>query len=397
MRFGYFVSEFPYKNPLTGETIKLYTSGGVENVTYNLAVQMAKKGNEVFIFTSSADSKNSIEDYGNIKIYRYKKNFNIGQASISFGLMYKPLLLNLDLDIVHAQMGNLPAPLTAFLYSKVIRTKPFIVTHHGEWIGGYGEVIRRFGVFLFNECICDLILSNADATIGLSDSHIKYSRSLQKYIKKVVLIPNGVNYEEFETVFSKRECREKLKLPLDKKIILFVGSLSPRKSPQVLLKSMIKVIEHIPDSHLIFVGEGDMRKLLIEESKKMGLENYVKFTGFIDDDKRVFYYKSADLFVLPSLSEAAPLSLLEASVSGLPLVVSDLEVFRSIVKDGVNGLFTRTGDEKDLADKITYLLENENIRKEMGRNAKDEVYHFSWEEIADKTVGLYTSLINDSN
>jgi glycosyltransferase involved in cell wall biosynthesis len=395
MKIGYFVSDFPYKNPLTGKKIKSYVTGGVGNAAYNLAVQMANRGHNIFIFTSS-DSKDSIEEYGKIKIYRYKSNFKIGQAPIPFGLVYKPLLSKLDLDIVHAHMGNLPAPITAFLYSQIIEKKPFIVTHHGDWIGGYGGVIRRFGVFLFNKYICDLILSNTDKIIGLSDSHIKNSRFLQKYIFNVFLIPNGINQKEFEVPLSKEECRKKLRLPLDKKLILFVGFLAPIKSPQVLLKSMLKVSRQIPSSHLIFVGEGEMKKLLMEESEKLGLKNCVKFTGFIDEDKAL-YYKSADLFVLPSLSEAFPLSLLEASVSGLPLVVSDLEVFRSIVQDEYNGMFTRTGDAEDLADKIIYLLENENVRNEMGKNAKSKIGNFSWEEIANKTAGLYTSLVDHSN
>lgn len=391
MKIGYFTSAFPYRNPLTGKITKPYRFGGVENVVYNLAVQMEKRGHEIFIFTSSTGSKNSIEDYGKIKIYRYKNNFNIGPAPISVGLIYKPLLYKLDLDIIHTHLGSLPAPLTAVLYSTIISKKPFIVTHHGDWIGGYGGISRKFGVFLFNNSICDIILSKADKIIGLSNGHINDSQFLQKYIKKVCLIPNGVNSDEFEIKFSKKECREKLGLPINKKIILFVGSLAPRKCPQILLKSMIKIIEYIPDSYLVFVGDGIIKDLLMEESERLGFENKVKFSGFIGEDQKVLYYNAADIFVLPSLSEALPLVLLEASASGLPLVVSDLEVFRSIVKEGFNGLFTKTGDEDDLANKIIYLLENDNLRAKMGSYAKNDSTRFSWAQVAEETENLYLS------
>lgn len=61
MKIGYFSTEFPYKNPITGKIIRDYAYGGVENVTYNLAVQMAKRGHGVRIFTSSVDLKDSVE------------------------------------------------------------------------------------------------------------------------------------------------------------------------------------------------------------------------------------------------------------------------------------------------------------------------------------------------
>ena len=123
MKIGYFTSCFPYKNPLTGEIIGPYIGGGVELGSYNLAVNMAKRGHEVFVFTTSIDSKKSIEVYDKIKIYRYPSNFTVGQCPISLSLLYDPLFSEVDLDIVHARMGNLPAPLTAFFYAKKMKKK----------------------------------------------------------------------------------------------------------------------------------------------------------------------------------------------------------------------------------------------------------------------------------
>lgn len=392
MKIGYFTSAFPYINPLTGKMTKSYLGGGVENVTYNLAVQMAKKGHNVFIFTSSIDSSNSVEYYGNIIIYRYKTKFKIGRGPISFNLIYKPLMSNIDLDIIHSQMGNLPAPLTAYFYAKIIK-KPLITTYHEDWMGGFGSSIRRFCVFLFDSFIADKLISESNLILTPSEYYINKSKHLCKVKNMVKAIPNGINLEELKIGFSKEECREKLSLPLDTKIILFVGSLTPRKAPDVLLKAMSSVIQKVSNAYLVFVGDGMIREDLEKLAHNLNINQNVRFTGFISDDLKLLYYKASDLFVLPSLSEGFGIVLLEASAFGLPLVVSDLDVFRSVINDGYNGMFTKTGDEEDLADKIIYLLQNEDLRIRMGENAKNNSARFSWERVAAETEGVYLDLI----
>lgn len=394
MKIGYFTSCFPYKNPLTGEITGSYIGGGVELGSYNLALNMAKRGHEVFVFTTSIDSRKSIEVYDKIKIYRYPSNFTVGQCPISLPLLYEPLFSNVDLDIVHARMGNLPAPLTALLYAKKMKKK-LVVSYHGDWVGGFGGIKRRIGVLFFNNFLCDGLLRAADSVIALSKNHVTESRFLKKYSKKLVYIPNGVNLEEFDILYSKEECRSTLGLPVDGKIILFVGSLISRKAPDVLLESMKEVLIKHPDAYLFFVGNGPLRNELENLAVNLHVQDNVKFAGYISDSTtKAQYYKAADLFVLPSLEgEAFPNVLLEASVCGLPLVVSGCECFKAIVKDGCNGLLTKTGDKNDLAEKIIFLLNNEKELSKMGYNAFDLVKNLSWEKIAQDTERFYTTLI----
>lgn len=390
MNIGYFTTSFPYKNPITGECIRQCSYGGVEVGTYNLAVEMAKIGNNVSVFTSSIDSKDSIEKYRNINVYRYGKNFTIGSAPISLRLLYKPI--NYEMDIAHGHLGNLPAPLAAYLYSKK-KKKPFVISYHGDYIGGFGGIPRRVGVFLHNKCIVHKLLSSADVVIALSESQVKDSKFLSRYSNKIKIIPDGINLEEFNIPYSKEECRDSLGLNIDEKIILFVGTLYPVKCPDVLLRAVSIVLKDIPNTKLIFMGEGILKEKLIELSKKLGIDKYIKFTGFISDARtKAMYYKMADVFVLPSMSEGFGIVLLEASACGLPLVVSDLGVFKTIVKDEYNGLFTKTGNEKDLADKLIYLLENEDVRERMGKNGRERVKNYSWDKIVEKIVRIYQEL-----
>ena len=392
MRIGYFSTEFPYLDPRTGKILASYPYGGVENGTYQLAKQLAKKGHDVFVFTTSSENRDTYEEYGNIHIYRYSKCFSVGQAPISLGLLYKPIFSRINLDIAHAQLGNLPAPLTGYGYSKW-NNIPCVVSYHADWDGSFGSLSRRFGVFLFNRFLCDYLLSNADKVIALSKEHALESKILNKYLDNLVFIPNGLNLEEFEISYTKQQCRKNLCLPMAAKIILFVGSLNPIKAPDVLIRSMKTVLDSIPDAYLVIVGDGMMKQELTELAKKLSIEDSVQFTGFISRDKSQ-YYKAADVFVLPSRRESFGNVLLEASASCLPVIVSNVEGVKAIVQGGYNGLFARIGDEIDLAQKIVYLLQNEEIRKEMGQNARKLCEAFTWDAVATETERLYVSLLD---
>jgi len=394
LKIGYFVSTFPYKNPRTVESLNdAQKDGGVENVAFNLVVEMAKRGHEIRVFTSSIDSISSVEDYDNIKIYRYKKNFSIGECPISLNLLYKPLFSTIKLDIVHSHLGNLPAPLAANLYARIMK-KNLIVSYHGDWVGGFGGTLRRSCVYLYDHYLCKKILSRANIIIAPSKNHMLESKFLKTYLDKLCFVSNGVSIEEFDISYSKEECRQILKLPLHNKIILFVGSLNPIKAPHILIKAMNNVLTEVPEAYLIFIGDGICRNKLLEITNKLGIISNVKFLGYVNDNYlKALYYKSADVFVLPSMSESFGIVLLEASASGLPLIATDLESLKAVIQEGYNGLLVKNGDYVDLAHKIVYLLNNEMLRSKMGKNSREKVEKFSWKNVANEVEQIYLDLV----
>ena len=387
MKIGYFVTHYPYKKNYDD-----YFCGGVGVVAEKLAKEMIKKGNEPLIFTTSMTKKFNFEKQESIKIYRYGTDFRIAEANMSFRLLYKPL--KHEVDIVHTHAGNPPAPIGAYWYAKK-KNKPFVVTYHGDGQWNWGDIIRKISVYFYNGYLLDKVLSHADVIISPSEYYIDESRVLGKYRDKIVVIPNGVNVKDFDIDHSKEECREKLDLPLDDEIILFLGSLNPHKGPDVLLKAMPKILKNIPNARLVFVGDGGMRGKLEMLSKKLDVEKHIKFVGFVEESTKPLYYRAADVFCLPSVmkSEVFPIVLLEASASGMPMVVSDLDTFKCIIEDGYNGLFTKRRDENNLADAIIYLLENEDVGEKMGKNGRKKVEDYSWERIAEETEKVYEGLI----
>ena len=393
MKIGYFNTFFPYKNPLTNlPTRNIQVGGGVENVVYNLAVKMAEKGHDVYIFSTSVDKNETREVFGKIVIYRYKKNFKIGSSPTSIGVLYKPLRLDVALDIVHAHFGNLPAPLGGYWYAKKWKT-PFVVTHHGDYIGGFGDPVRKLGVMFSNLYLTKKVLSSSDVIIALSQAHINDSKVLPQYLDKIKVIPNGINLKDFDIPMNKSDCRKKLRLPLHATIILFVGSLTPRKGPHILIKAMQKVVGIMPNALAVIVGGGSMKPELERMVKEYRLEDHVRFTGFIDEKLKPFYYKASDAFALPSFSEAFPLTLLEASAAALPLIGSSIECLKGIIEAGFNGVLSETGNHQDLAEKIVELFRNEKKRDIMAGNSKVKARSFSWDKIVQETETLYLNLL----
>lgn len=394
MKIGYF-GTYPYR--INGD-LNIALSGGVGNVNYNLAREMAKRGHEVYVFTCSMEPRDSVEKEGNLTVYRYRKDFKIGGAPMSLGVLYKPLKLDIDLDIVHAHIGNMPAPITGYLYSKK-RKKPFIITHHNEWIGGYGDFTRRIGVWFYNTFIADRLYSKADKIVALSKNQIVNSRLLKKCSHKTIIIPNGIYINQFKVDLKKEDCKSKLGIPINKKVILFVGSLTPRKGPHILIDAMRKIVSLVPEAYLVFIGDGTMKQKLENTSLSLGLADNIRFVGLVNDQNiKSLYYKSADIFVLPSLpGEGFPITLLEASASGLPLVVSDLEIFSAFVQDRESGIITKMGDSQDLANKIIELLNNDVLRNYLANKSLEKSRNFDWSNIAITTEDLYFKLKNSSN
>jgi len=352
---------------------------------------MAKR-NEVNVFTTSVNSKDSFENYEGVSVHRYGTIFRIEKANISPGLFTKPL--SYDADVVHAHFSTPPGEMAALRYAKK-KKLPFIITYHGDWQESFGGFIRRAALSFYNKHLIDKVLSSADVIVSPSEHYISESRFLGKYKDKTITIPNGINLNDFDIQYSKEECRKKLGLATEKHIILFLGKLAPYKSPHLLVKAMPTVISKFPNVEVVFVGDGRLKQQLKELSRRLGVEKSIRLTGFVEEGLKPFYYKAADIFVLPSTmrTEVFPLVLLEASASGLPMIVSDLKTFRCIIEDGWNGLFTKRDDYKSLGDAIIYLLENEDLRKTMGRNAKEKVKAYSWEKIAEKYEEVYQRLV----
>jgi glycosyltransferase involved in cell wall biosynthesis len=392
MKIGYFISHFPYVDRINDANYnKEYAHGGTEIAAYQLARNIAKI-DEVNIFTTSINSKDSHEASENMTIHRYGTVLKIASANLSFKILYKPL--DCKIDIAHAHYNMPYSDYSALRYVKKNKI-PFVVTYHADAQDSGGNLIRNWAQMIYNRSLLKQVLNGADVIIATSNSYIEESKFLGDYRDKIKVIPNGINLEEFKINLSKEECRDKLGLPHDKKIILFFGNIVSYKGPHILLKAFSKVKTQFKDLKLVFAGRGKMQEELTKLAAELGIKNDVLFTGYVDEKLKPFYYKSADIFCLPSITMAEAFGIvnLEAMACGVPVISSKLGGIPDVVTDRETGLLVKPEDEEALTNAILFLLENEDIARKMGNNGKKKVEEYSWKKIAEKTEEVYESII----
>ena len=385
MKIGYFVGKFP-RHP--SEDQILY--GGGITVAYKLAIKIAERGHKISVFTTSPSSESFVDEYKNLTIYRYATNFKLLNRSVSFNMLLEPL--EHDVDFIHVHTGDSPMDVLAPLLYTIRNNKtPMIVSSHAD-IGSYSRLPFKIAYFFYYNILINKLLSHADSIISPSKTYANES-ILKRYKEKVVVIPNGIDLNEFSLRSSKEESRRKLNFNVSEKIVLFVGGLEPRKAPDILIKAISKVVRIVPNSKLVIVGSGSMENMLKNLTRQLKISKLVRFAGFVKNNEKALYYRSADVFVLPSLYEIFGIVNLEAMACGVPIVASKIGGIPDVVKDGENGLLVSPGDSEALADAIIYLLENEDVREEMGDNGRKKVEGYSWDKIAEETEKVYDELL----
>jgi glycosyltransferase involved in cell wall biosynthesis len=387
MDIGYLISKYPYHNKTN---VVNYDFGGSTISAYELAQKMALNGHDINIFTTSYNSKFELEKQNYTKIYRFGTNLRLGSTNISFGLFRK--IINYDVDVFHAHFDIPPGPFAALNYKRK-KDSPLVITYHGDWLSDYGSIFRRAGVYLTNKLMVNKLLSSADVIISPSEYYVEQSDILKQHVDKIRVIHNGINTESFEIKETCEDCRQKLGIDLNINVILYVGYLVNHKGPEILLDSFKEILDHSPDTLLIFVGDGTLKKELEKKSQKEGYEMNIRFTGFLDQDLIKMYYKSADLLILPSLSDCFPMVILEAMASGLPIIASDIGGISEMVTDNQNGILIEPGNDKVISDTALHLLSDGNILKKMGEKGKSSVLKFTWENIYKETEDLYRELL----
>ena len=212
----------------------------------------------------------------------------------------------------------------------------------------------------------DRMLKDLDTlTVAESFSTAKYLVEKQKYLKnKVFLLPNGVDKEVF---FQDKSAREKMRKQYgyspENIIFISVARLEPVKDPLTLLQSFRNVHRSCPQARLVYVGEGKERKKIEDYIKQSNLEEAVLLAG---EQKNISsWLNMADIFILTSVEESLPLSLLEALHVGLPCIVSKVGDMPLWVENGKNGFVCKPGEITLFSCFMRELILDESKREKM--------------------------------
>jgi glycosyltransferase involved in cell wall biosynthesis/peptidoglycan/xylan/chitin deacetylase (PgdA/CDA1 family) len=197
---------------------------------------------------------------------------------------------------------------------------------------------------------------------------------------KIVLIPNGID----PTVFATRQYS-----PRPRRIAM-VACLREEKRIDVLISAAPQILARFPDASFLIVGDGTCRESLVALTKRLGVENRFSFLGHRDDVPAVL--TQADVFVLPSRSEAFPNSVIEAMASGLPVVASNVGGIPELVAEGQTGHLVPPGNPGALAGALNGLLDDPERCAEFGRAGRIKIeQNYSFDRMVEQIETLYVT------
>ena len=222
-------------------------------------------------------------------------------------------------------------------------------------------------------------------------------KSLQKYELPLLrstrceTIYNGINLNLIRTAQDREDTPD---LPNGLKIIT-AAVIDEQKNLTTLVKAMKDVLNDIPDANLIIIGDGPKKETLEQMVKDMKIEDSVLFLGYLPKREQVYAtMQMCDIFAVPSYYEGFCNAAVEAMCCGLPVVASDIDVLNEVVGEG--GRFADPHNYHDVSEKLLFLLNEEEVRRDVAKKAKARAERkFGIDRCAKEYYNLYSSIVVD--
>jgi glycosyltransferase involved in cell wall biosynthesis len=197
---------------------------------------------------------------------------------------------------------------------------------------------------------------------------------------KVTVVPNGLDFGHFAPKAARGPLRK----------VIMVANLRPEKGHDTLIDAAAAILPQFPDATFEFVGAGPERDRVVARATRAGIAHACSFPGHRNDVAARL--AGADIFVLPSRSEAFPNAVLEAMAAGLPVVASGVGGILELIDDGRTGLLARPGDARILAGHLTRLMTDPALAERLGRAARADVQgRYSFERMVASFDQVYTT------
>jgi len=304
------------------------------------------------------------------------QSFSILTLGITIPWRVRRFLDRENFDIIHIH-GQL-APVLPYLALKYSRAKNFI-TFHSDYKKSLGYILW--------EPVLEQYFRKFDGVIAVSD--VARDAMVRYFPGDYRIIPNGIDTNRFRPDI---EPIEALKNFAPK--ILFVGRFEPRKGLRYLLQAFPAITNEFPTARLVVVGSG-----ILERFYRRYIEEHIKenviFAGRVAPEDLPRYYASSDIYCSPATgSESFGIVLLEAMASGKPIVASDIPGYRTILRDGKEGLFCKPCDPHSIAERIIFLLKRKDLMQQLSKEGRQKTLSYDWQIVTKKVLDFYCEVLN---
>jgi glycosyltransferase involved in cell wall biosynthesis len=243
-----------------------------------------------------------------------------------------------------------------------------------------------------------LLVRRADRVVAISDEIRRELLLLGVSEARIEMIPNGIDVARFHPVSpqTKRQCRARLGLPLERIIVIYTGRLSRAKGLMMLVEVWRELVGERSDLHLLIVGGGagsfdDCESELRAAIDRHGLSDGVQLTGAVDDVPA--YLQAADIYISPSEYEGFGLALIEAMGCGLPAVSTEVGIAADVLGDEIAGRCVPAKDPARFKAALAWLLDRHDDWAAMGAAGRQTVVaRYSLDAVADRYLNLLNTL-----
>lgn len=214
-------------------------------------------------------------------------------------------------------------------------------------------------------------------------------REIAPRMRRTAVVPNGVDLDRFRPEVDGTPVREALGWG-EEPVLLHVGRVAPEKDIPFLLEAFPRVRERVPACHLLIVGTGPDLDRCRQWVADRGLQDAIRFTGFVPDEALPAHYAAADILTVASRFETQGLVALEAMACGTPPVAVRYRAFPEYIEDGVNGFLFPPGDVEGYVEAVERALA---CGPDVRRNARRTAEGFSWERCTDRLLAVYEEMV----
>lgn len=349
--------------------------GGVQAHVVELAQVMIERGHQVSVLAPASDGT-ELPDFVVSAGRAVAIPYNGSVARLTFGPVsyarVRRWIADNDFDVLHIHEPN--APSLSMLAMKIAEG-PIVATFHTSTTKSL--VLSTF------QGVLQPYLEKITGRIAVSELARRWQ--VTSLGSDAVEIPNGVDVPAFANA------RPLDGYPRDGGTVLFLGRYDePRKGMAVLLGALPALVGRHPDLQVLVVGRGDEDRLRKEAGR---YASHLRLLGQVSDEEKASALRSADVYCAPNLGgESFGIVLVEAMAARTPVVASELDAFRRVLRDGTAGMLTPVGDSDALAAALDAVLSDPDRRRALIDVASEVVAEYDWPVVAEQILRVYETV-----
>lgn len=380
-----------------------FAYGGPARVAYDISKELVKRGHEVTVYTTDVLDKTSRHKFESnptwldgIEVYHYRNISNYFAANCGITCAPKmSLALRNNLkkfDIVHCHENRSFEAALLHHYAKKYKV-PYILQAHGSVLPLFHKQKLKN---VFDYFVGFDLLNDASKLIALTEIEAEQYHKMGVTENKIEVLPNGIDLVRYENLPEKGVFRKKYGIKNNQKVLLYLGRIHKIKGINLLVEAFSELTSRMEDIKLVIAGpDNGFLSILEAQIGDLNIKDKVLFTGPLYEKDKLEAYVDADVYVLPSVYEAFPVTVLEACACGTPVIVTKNCAISNIVDNKVG--YVSDFEKGQLCETIFKLLNNYEDRVNFSENGRKIIFEFfDWSNIQLKLERIYSQCIHPS-